>query len=164
MANISEQPINPKTLASLQNCARDGMKLLQLDATAEPKAIVAAVDDFVYKWQKNQRPAPEVLNAEDAPYIMGSLWGEQVVRQLGWEWAKIIFHDNKDTVAHGVFTPDRALAIYPIPFVLRAMRDPRVDATIALSFNMLVAGKIRNLKPGEYSNLMPTIGRIVPRI
>ena len=164
MANISENPIDPGTLSSLQGCANEGRELLGLSGkTAEPKAVVEAIDAFVYAWQKGKRPPKKKLDPEDAPFIFGSLWGEQLAKRFGWQWAMVTFHDHGDSVAPAVLTPDRSLAVYPIHFLMGCFQDAGVDATVALSYNMLEAGSIGKLKPKGYVNLMDGVHRIVPR-
>lgn len=55
------------------------------------------------------------------------------------------------------------LAVYPIHFLMGALKDAGADVTIALSYNMLEAGKVGKLKPKGYFNLMGGVRRIVPR-
>ena len=38
-----------------------------------------------------------------------------------------------------------------------------LDATVALSFNMLKAGKVPKMKKKSYTNVMDGVHRIVPR-
>ena len=125
--------------------------------------IVAAVDQFVYDWQCGKRP-PISWEVDDIPYYLGSLWGEQLVRQFGWEWKLITSHEHGDSKAPGVVSPDRSLAIYPIHFIIGCLNDPSVDATILLSFNMLQESQTNDSKQGAYDNLMAQVFRIVPRI
>lgn len=166
MAKISERPVDPDTLSMLQGCARDGLNLLNLAATAaaEPRDVVEAIDAFVYAWQKGNRPPADKLDPQDAPYMFGGLWGEQLVKRFGWQWAMVTFHDHGNSVAPGVLSPDRALAVYPIHFLIGCFQNPQVDATIALSFNMLEAGSIKRMPPANgYFNLMDGVHRVVPR-
>jgi len=66
-------------------------------------------------------------------------------------------------VAFGVLSTDRSLAIYPLEFMLGCLRDPDVDVTVMLSFNMLQAGSIPKMKEKTYTNVMEGVHRIVPR-
>lgn len=163
MANISEQPLEPDTADALEESNRDGLRILKLDERADPETVIKAIDAFVDAWQEGTRPPETLLDPEDAPFALGSLWGQQIVRQFGWEWAMVTFHDHGDSVAPGVLSPDRALAIYPIHFLMGCLQDPDVDCTVALAFNMLAAGKIGKVNPGEYFNLMDGVHRIVPK-
>lgn len=164
MANISEEPLEASMLSTVHGCAGEGLQFLGIDsANPEPKSVVEAIDAFVYQWQKGHRQLPPSVEVDDVPYVLGSLWGEQVVDRFGWEWAMMTLHDQDESRAPGVVSPDRALVIYPIHFVAGCLQDEQVDATIALSFNMLEAGRIGDLKPREYFNLMEGVQRIVPR-
>ena len=164
MENVSEGPLDKSTASLIQACAKDGIALLGLSKKAgEPAAVVEAIDAFVYAWQKGKRPPKKKLDPDDAPYMMGSLWGEQLVKRFGWEWRMITFHDHGDSVAPGVCAPDRSLVVYPIHFLMGCFQDPDVDATVALSFNMLDAGGITGVPSKGYANLMDGVHRIVPR-
>jgi hypothetical protein len=53
--------------------------------------------------------------------------------------------------------------IYPLDFMLGCMQDPGVDVTVALSFNMLLAGSVPAMKRRSYTNVMEGVHQIVPR-
>ena len=160
---LSDQPLSDETMASIRNCAKDAVSILGPKyASAVPATVVEAVDEFAYRWQKGKRPPAEVVEDTDtARLIFGSLWGEQLVKQFSWEWAKVNFSDG--SVAFGVVSPDRSLVIYPLDFMLGCMQDPGVDVAVALSFNMLVAGSLPKMKRRSYTNVMEGVHRIVPR-
>ena len=141
-----------------------GAKSLGVSPDDDPAKIVAAVDAFVFDWQCGDHPPASVLDAEDAPFRIGAVWGEQLVRAFGWEWAMVTFHEHGDSTAPGVLSPDRALAVYPIHFIMGCLQDSTVDTTILLAFNMLKAGTIDDTEPGSYFNLMNGVHRIIPRI
>ncbi len=157
-----ENAIPEETLATIQGSAEEALNVLGgAFADADAPKLIEAVDDFIYRWQKGERPSEEIVEAEDAPIMFASLWGEQVVREFGWEWVHIMFDDELGTYA--VVSPDRSLAIYPFNFVAECMADPTIDAAIALSFNMLTEGSIPQLPPNEYQDLLAGVQRIVPR-
>lgn len=156
-------PARSRDKLNIKGCVDDGLKILKLTSKADPKAVVEVIDAFVYAWQKGKRPPRMALDPEDAPFVLGSLWGEQLVKRFGWQWGMITFRDYANSVAPGVLSPDRALAVYPIHFLMGCLQDPDVDATILLSWNMLEAGSVSGHKPKEYLNLMDGVRRIVPR-
>src|SRR5262245_22757084 len=153
MAKMSDEPLSDETMASIRGCANDALKVLGPKyASAEPATVVEAVDKFAYRWQKGKRPSTEVVeDTEQARLIFGSLWGEQLCKRFGWEWAQVNFGD--ESVAFGVVSPERSLVIYPLDFMLGCMQDPGVDVTVALSFNMLVAGRVPKMKRRSYTNV-----------
>jgi len=165
MERISEQPLEPNVANSMAESNKQGMDLLGLtDPNAMPVKIVETIDTFVYNWQKGQRPvANKAIDKDDIPFALGSLWAEQLIRQFGWQWVKVTFLDRKNSVAHAVVSADRSLAVYPIHFLIGCLKDPNVDATILLSFNMLLAGKMGPSTPKSYENVMQSVHRIVPR-
>ena len=164
MKTHSEQPFPESTLQALHAEVAQGAKLLGVSPDDDPATIVAAVDEFVYNWQCGDKPPKRVLDPENAPFTLGAVWGQQLVRAFGWEWAIVTFHEHGDTTAPGVLSPDRSLAVYPIHFAMGCLQDPTVDTTILIAFNMLAAGKIGDSTPGSYFNLMDGVHRIIPRI
>ncbi len=159
--NISENPIDAGMLGNIEGCAADAAAMLGLDVNTSEEELVEAVDDFVHAWQKGQRP--KVDEDDDLSLTMGSLWGQQLVRKLGWQWAGVTFHDQDDSKAVGVFSPDRSLAIYPFHFVYGCMEND-ATVTIMLSYDMLVDGtKIPSLPSNGYENVMENVHHLVPR-
>jgi hypothetical protein len=159
---ISETPLDLEITKLIQSCAATAARLLSVNGDeVTPAAMVDAIDACVYQLQHDGGPE---LSAEEEPeYLFGSLWGEQLVRQLGWQWAQVVFHEYDDSQAVGVFSPDRALAIYPIHFIHGCLEND-APVTIALAFNMLVDGKrIPKLPQGGYENVMDNVHHIVPR-
>jgi hypothetical protein len=164
MKTHSEQTFSADTAAAVRAEIERGTQILGVAPEDDPEKIVAAVDAFVYAWQCGDRPPASVLDAEDAPFTLGAVWGEQLVRQFGWEWRMVTFHEHGDSVAPSVLSPDRSLAVYPIHFIMGCLQDSSVDATILLAFNMLEARMIGETKPGSFFNLMDGVHRIIPRI
>lgn len=160
--NITENAIPDEMRGNIKGCAGDAATMLNLDLSrSSPAEIVEAVDSFMHAWQRGNRP--ELSEDDDLSLTMGSLWGEQLVNGLGWEWAGVTFHDHDDSKAVGVFSPDRALAIYPFHFIYGCMENG-APVTIMLSYNMLQDGsRIPALPPGGYENVMDNVHHIVPR-
>jgi hypothetical protein len=157
---ISEGPITDDMLANIRGCADDAATMLDLDRSNKSTAdLVKAVNDFMYNWQKGKRP--DIPEEDDPSLTLGSLWGEQLAREFGWEWARVIFHDHDDSQAVGVFSPDRSLAIYPFHFVYGCMEN-NATVTIMLAFNMLRDGAIPKMPAGSYENVMDRVHHIVP--
>ncbi len=161
-ATGDESP-DDETMDSIQGCASDALTLLGAHLEgAEPAAVVAAVDDFAHRWQKGDRPpSDEIKDTEQARLLLGSLWGEQLLRRFGWRWARVSFSD--DSFAFGVVSPDSSLAVYPFDFLLGCLANPGVDVTVALSFNMLLSGGVPAMPPRSYTDVMAGVHRIVPR-
>jgi hypothetical protein len=158
---ITEGTVSNEIRGNIRDCARDAAEMLGIDLSRSAAEIVDAVDAFVYRWQKGERP--KVREDDDLSLTLGSLWGEQLVRDLGWQWASVTFHDHGDSKAVGVFSPDRSLAIYPFHFVSGCM-EKGASVTIMLSYNMLKDGtRIPPLPAQGYENVMDNVRHIVPR-
>lgn len=163
---IQERPLTPDKLASFAAYTKNAMTHLGL-ANAEPKpeAAVQAVEDFVDNWQTQKRNPLKKLfgrgpDTVDMALGLGAVWGNQLVRQFGWEWT-CTQQNGQDLYA--VVSPDRAVAVYPTYFIKACLDDLRVDCTAMLAFNMLVAGKVSGLPAYGYENLMQGVRRIVPK-
>jgi hypothetical protein len=156
---ITEAPIDPDMLQNIEGAAGEGAELAEIFVDDSPAAIVAAVNDLVVEEQKH--PVEGIDHFDDRALPLGSLWGMQLVRQLGWQWAEVTLHDHNDAKAVGVFSPDRSLAIYPFYFIYGCLENG-VPSTILLAFNMLLEGKIPPQEPKAYVNLMEHVHHIVP--
>lgn len=162
--NITEEPLSEFELSEIEREADEALNLLGRDvANADPTTVVRAIDDYAYRWQKADADEIDDDDDERLASILGSLWGQQLVKQFGWQWAKVICHNQDSSSAVGVFSPDRSLAVFPFTFLLECIESPSTDLTVMLSFNMLLAGRISNAKPQSYENLMEGVHRIVPR-
>ncbi len=167
--NITEEPLSAFELSEIERDADEALNVLGRDlAMADPAKVVHAIDNFAYRWQQGETSACEAATWDDddderAASTLGSLWGEQLVKQFGWQWAKVIFHDYDGASMVGVFSPDRSLAIYPFDFLLECMESLSMDVTVMLTFNMLLGQKIPKAPEHSYDNVMEGIHRIVPR-
>jgi hypothetical protein len=158
---ISEEAIDSETLDPILGCANDAAQMLGIDLEKlSPQEIVSHIDNCILNIQKGQ--GPEIHEEDDPALTLGSLWGQQLVKELGWEWSSVTFHEHDDTKAVGVFSKDRSLAIYPFHFVYGCLEN-NATVTILLSFNMLVDGKrIPSLPAGGFENVMDNVSHIVP--
>ena len=48
-------------------------------------------------------------------------------------------------------------------FIDECLRNPTIDCTVMLAFNMQLEGRFTDCGPGEYVNVMSGVYRIVPR-
>jgi hypothetical protein len=156
---VTEEPIDPDLLETLAGAAGEGAELAGTDVDADPADIITAINAFVRHEQKH--PTEGIDPWDDRALPLGCLWGLQLVRQFGWEWANVTLHDHGDVKAMGLFSPDRSLAIYPFYFLFGCLEN-QAPVTILLAFNMLVAGKIPPLPSGGYENAMEGVHHIVP--
>jgi len=164
LPRITESAPISDVLHDIHKRAREGMEILDIPRhKPRPSEILEELDEFVFQWRKGYRPEESALLPENLPMTMGSLWGEVLVARFKWEWVKLMFHEHGNSVAHGVVAPDRSLAVFPIHFLIGCLRNPNVDVTIMLAYNLLKAGKVGQLTPFSYFNLMDGVHRIVPR-
>ena len=106
----SEAPFTPDRMKLILASAGDGLKAVGMTSMDQaPAVLVHAVDDYVFNWQQGKLAKEKMIDPEDAPFALGTLWGEQLVRQFGWQWATITFHQHKDSKAPAVLSPDRSL-------------------------------------------------------
>ena len=161
LPKITESDVPSENAELITKVAASAAEFLQVDPrTASPAEIVEAVDDYVHRMQKGTAPAPD---GEQVEIFFGCLWGQQLVREFGWEWANVTFHDHDDVKALGVFSPDRSLAIYPFHFIIGCLEN-QAPVTIMLAYNLLKDGsEIPDLPSRGYENVMDNVHHIVPR-
>ncbi len=159
--NISETALDEEVLTHIQASAAAGAALLDVDLKyASADTIVESIDVYV---SQRQRGDQENVEDDEADIALGSLWGQQLVRQFGWEWSSVTFVDHSDATAIGVFSPDRSLAIYPFHFVYGCFEN-NAPVTILLAFNMLKDGsRIPELPPRGFENVMDNVHHVVPK-
>jgi hypothetical protein len=163
---IQERSLTPDELNEFADYTRRAIINLRLaDAEPEPEVAIQAVETFVDNWQTARRnPLKKFLargpNPIEVALGLGSVWGNQLVRRFGWEWV-CLQQDGQDLYA--VVSQDRSIAVYPTYFIKACLDDPRVDCTVMLAFNMLVAGNVAGLPPQGYENLMQGVHRIIPK-
>ncbi len=168
---ITERKLTPQEQKEIADHASRAMSNLGLtDPQAQPETICEAIEDFVDRWQREQRdpnPLKKLFARGPAPNPtatslgLGFLWGNQLVRRFGWVWTCL--HEQGQGEAYSVVTVDRSIAVHPTHFVRACLDDPRADCTIMLAYNMLVAGKISGMPAQGYENLMWGVRRIVPK-
>ncbi len=143
--------------------AREGLGVPQNASNAQ---IIAAVDGFVFGWQRKGRGVLSKLTKPDSRVDavaddLGCLWGSVLHAELAWD-KLILREEGVDYLV--LANQPRSMAIYPIEFVKICLLKPRADCTIELSFNMLCEGRLpADLEPGSYENIMGRIAHIVPR-
>jgi hypothetical protein len=148
-----ELELDQETANTISECAEAAATMLGIDAAAlTPAQVVAAIDACLLAMQQHEGPV--VPDDDDPAFTLGSLWGNQLVRQLGWQWAIVTFEEHDDTEAVGVFSPDRSLAIYPLHFVWACLENA-APVTIKLAFDILTDGsRVPPLPAKSYENVM----------
>ncbi len=159
--NISENKLESNILTNISGCADDAALMLGFDTSQKsPKKIIEIINAFLLKWQKGERPSIE--DDDDLSFIIGSLWGEQLIKEFGWHWAGITFHDHNNTKAVGVISPDASFAVYPFHFVYGCMAN-NAPVTILLAYNLLKdESRVPPVPTGGYQNVMDYVHHIVP--
>jgi len=162
MRRITEHPVSDENVRLIKSCATQAACVLSVDIEHNtPTQVLGEVDKCIYNLQHGKHT--ELVEGEDPPFLLGSLWGEMLCRELGWKWAQVIFHDHDDSEAVGVFSPNRSLAIYPFHFIYGCLEN-EAPVTIELAFNMLADGaKVPDLPPNGYENVMDNVHHVVPR-
>jgi hypothetical protein len=156
---VTEESLPPSIASNLDGVAIEGAKIVGVSWDAEPLRIVEAINEFIVASRK--RDDSTVDNWGNRALPLGCLWGMQLVRQFGWEWASVTRHDRQKTKAIGVFDKRRSLAVYPFEFIFRTL-ETRSYPTVLLAFNMLMEGGVPELPEGGYESLMDGVHHIVP--
>jgi len=161
---ISERPLSAGELVQFEHYRRKGLDLLGTSASAEPKQLVEAIDEYVTAWQDKRRGLLAMLrsrgDAVEPARALGVVWGDQIVRHFDWTWTCEIRGDEE---RFAITSPNRSLIIYAPQFIHDCLHDPIRDCTVMLAFNMQEAGNFTGCKAGDYVDVMSGVFRIVPR-
>lgn len=161
LPNISETPLSEENRGLIDLVSSHAAEFLRVDPTIHSaEEIIAKLDQYVHELQQGKVPSPE---GEEKEIFFGCLWGDQLVREFGWEWANVTFHDYEDAQAMGVFSPDRSLAIYPFHFIYGCFEN-KAPVTILLAHQVLsTPNRVPPLPARGYENVMDNVHHIVPR-
>jgi hypothetical protein len=163
-----ETPIDPELLVNFDTYRRMAWKNLSLDQYAPVTTdIVWALDRFIDLWrEKEARTIGHIYDTkpeqDEIALCVGIVWADQFVKELGWEWANVSLPNQP--AFFGVVSPDRAYVIYPSRFVQSVLRDPSLDNTLLLIFNMATGYELPISPPGAYLTLTDgQIRHLVPK-
>lgn len=80
----------------------------------------------------------------DLAYELGVLWGDQVVRAAGWQWAEVVWDDGS---APAIVSPNRTHACFPARFLADAIEGTRTGLVTRV-FDRIRAGDLPDARPG----------------
>ncbi|MCA9125197.1 MAG: hypothetical protein H6822_27335 [Planctomycetaceae bacterium] len=153
-------PLNADLMSSLRAAASEVADTYQIDIGCEPEKVIEAINTHIRELQKT--PTADRDPWVDVSIPFGSLWGEQLIRDLGWQWVEAVFDDDVTNKAVGVASPDRSLIIYPMHFVFGCIENNAI-VTILLAYNAIKSGdRIPDIPPDSHVNVMERVHHIVP--
>lgn len=160
-AHVVQSEPSAETMRLIDLVAADAAEILDVSLDDSPQSIVAAVNQCVRDIQNGE--GPELDEAEDIVTLLGSLWGNQLVKAFGWRWTNIDLTDRDPPFAAiGVVSPESDKVIYPFNFVALC-REKDVVVNILLVFNVLTEKpETATYEPGSCENVMTRIAPIVP--
>ncbi|MEJ8858250.1 DUF3806 domain-containing protein [Variovorax robiniae] len=124
---------------------------------------MAGVDDFIHAAQGPLLHAPKKgsdLDAADVARALGTVWGNQLVREFGWEWICVMLGEEEHFV---VAAPDRSLVVFAHEYVWKCLESNDVECKVARSFELLRAGAIKAPPALTYTSMMPMVQLEKPR-
>lgn len=165
MTAVRDRALSADEISAFQRYRQMGLRALQASDADDPKMLVQAINSYVDEWQSKRRGFMARLRsrAEDVTEIARALsvvWGDQIVRQFGWEW---ICEVQEDEERYAVASPDRSLVIHAPQFISRCLEKPQTDCTVLLAFNMQSAGNFTGCAPRAYVSVMSGVRRVVPK-
>ncbi len=156
---LEERPLSDHEQTHLKQLADSGLEMLGITDDRQPHEIVEAVDKWVDDFQDTANEDVDEAEIERLVVNLGTIWGEQVVKEFGWQW--VCFEGAGEILA--VVSPERALYIIPYEYLLACMQDPELDCTVMLSFNLLKENPPENLRKNDYDHFMMSAFRMVPK-
>ena len=134
LPRISEARPDEERLRLIRSVAQAAAGYLGISLDDPPEKIVGAVEECLKAVKRGEEFLPDKNN--DADLLLGSLWGTQVVRGLGWEWVNLTFHDDDNVKAVGLVSPSRDMMICPFHFVHGCIENKAI-VKILLSYEMI---------------------------
>ena len=148
MHPMTDRPLSDAEYADLrgfQEAAWAGLPGLARDAS--PADIVATIGVVA--------PGLRELEHDDqvaASIAYGAVWGEQVHRVLGWDWA-LVSPAGPEDEEFALVSPGREYRIAPLYLLLPYATGAQAEDTSALLFNLLCAGQLPASAPNAYLEL-----------
>lgn len=117
---------------------------------ADPGLLVAGVREVVEAVRAGAG-LPVELEADDLAVWLGALWGDELCRVAGWEWAHLAFENGLATLA--VVAPDRTHACLPFHFLYGLLTVREMENTVVALFDAVREGRLPPAEEGGYALL-----------
>ncbi|MEJ8851792.1 DUF3806 domain-containing protein [Variovorax rhizosphaerae] len=159
----SERSLTVQEHALFKDYAATGFNMISDVPCSRMSVIVTGIDDFIQAAQGPLLFAPtKSFEVDDAvaARALGTVWGNQMVREFGWEWICVTLGEEEHFV---VAAPDRALVVFAHDYVWKCLESNDMECNVALSFDLLRAGAIKAPPALTYTSMMPMVKRSKPR-
>ena len=130
-------PLPEDEAQDVAESAAEACAQLNLPQTAAPTTIAQALYEHIGRLRDQDWSEEE---AEDHAFLLGALWGDQVVRAMGWEWRAYLPDGTPDATMPAVVSPEGHFAAAPMADVYHLLTDPKTVDSMLLLFNMIVGG------------------------
>lgn len=132
---VTERPLNQSERQAIHDAVRDGNRLVGASADESPETIVDAIDRLL-------ATNPSHADLDDLAITLGSLFGEQLRRDLGWEWVYLRARLNATAAgeAFAIVSRDRSLAVLPMITMRKSLDPGASERGVGLLFRMLKGG------------------------
>lgn len=142
-----ERSLDREERSELDHLIEEGAQQITEDRRSSPQIIIRRIREFIDE-QRESTLDDDVR--EDLSYCLGALWGEQLCRELGWDWVALKYTDTSNEYT-AVVSPDRSFVYFPMNWVYELITEPDKENTLGLVFNMLRAKRdLPNPTPGSY--------------
>lgn len=142
---VAERALSKEEMREIRNYVAKGLELINGDSSAaSPTEIVTHIRIAI---DKHRGKALSAKRAEELAFCFGCLWGEMVVRELGWDWAAVSLEGQE---CYGVVSPKRECMVLPLHMIKEQLSEGMRENTSLLLFNILRAGQDPEAKPGSY--------------
>ena len=140
------RPLNAAEQTELDEAISAAIRRLKSRADARPETLIAALHDYLDGWRIGRIKSS--THGRTLGIQLGALWGEQLVRALGWQWMSVQINGQG---FFGVVSPEARWVAYPLNFLSGlTTHNDQANSTL-LRFNMLVAQNIAPAQPGAYT-------------
>jgi hypothetical protein len=138
LAVEQEAALIPENLQWLQECAQRGRQIVQEPET-DVATTIRALDRAIQKLQNSVKEEKQdflyKLAVTELSLSLGSLWGETLVKEFGWSWAKM--SDESGDMYYAVVSPDKVIVVCPLNDIRRCLTSPEEPYSFEKALNSL---------------------------
>jgi hypothetical protein len=141
---LTSGPLLADEQIEIASVGAEWRQILQLAADASSQTILQRITEEMQKL----RPVFWTISAEerlDASLGLSAIYGELLRSACGWSWAELRESRSKRWIA--MLAPSGTHALALVPYVQQQIQSEA--PTVALLFNMIVAGDLPPTEPGQ---------------
>lgn len=151
----------PREISShIPGAAVEGAEICHLNVRAERLAIMKLIDERLIGWADAYKRYGDRFDYFTKIAVpLGSLLGETMARDFGWQWVHLAEGEYADPKL-AIVSPDKRFAIYPMQYCLDCIRKD-IPPCLELFSNLIASDGFPTLDVDKYGNILASVKRII---